>query len=171
MTRPRLATVWLAGCSGCHMSLLNLHGGLLELLQECDLVYSPLADVKEYPDRVDIALVEGAVSNEENREMAWIIRRRTACVVSLGDCAVNGNVSALRNPMGRAATLGRVYGETAPEEAVPRLLPRTLPLHEVIGVDAFLPGCPPDPERIWWVLARLLRGQPADLPPEMVRFG
>ncbi|QEM69213.1 NADP oxidoreductase [Geobacter sp. FeAm09] len=171
MTRPRLATVWLSGCSGCHMSLLNLHGDLLELLGRCDLVYSPLADIKEYPRGVDIALVEGAVANEENREMAGIVRSRTACVVSLGDCAVNGNVSALRNPLGREGTLERVYGEAAPEHGVARLLPTALPLHQVIGVDLFLPGCPPAPERIRWVLTRLLEGRPVALPPEMLSFG
>lgn len=171
MTRPRLATVWLSGCSGCHMSLLNLHNNLLELLQQCDLVYSPLADVKEYPFHVDIALVEGAVANEDNREMAGIIRKRTACVVSMGDCAVNGNVSALRNPVGLAATLERVYTGSEPGEAVPQLLSRALPLHQVVGVDAFLPGCPPDPERIWHVLTRLIQGRPVDLPPGMISFG
>ncbi|KAB0672248.1 NADP oxidoreductase [Oryzomonas sagensis] len=171
MTRPRLATVWLSGCSGCHMSLLNLHGDLLGVLEQCDLVYSPLADIKEYPHGVDIVLVEGAVANEDNREMAGIIRERSACVVSLGDCAVNGNVSALRNPSGLAATLGRVYGEAAPEHGVAHLLPRAVPLHQVIGVDAFLPGCPPAPERIRRLLTCLLRGQPAELPPEMISFG
>lgn len=171
MTRPRLATVWLSGCSGCHMSLFNLHGDLLGMLEQCDLVYSPLIDIKEYPHGVDIVLVEGAVANEENREMAEIIRKRTACVVSLGDCAVSGNVSALRNPIGRAATLGRVYGEAVPEHDVTHLLPRTVPLHQVIGVDAFLPGCPPAPERIRRLLTCLLHGQPVELPAELLTFG
>jgi NAD-reducing hydrogenase small subunit len=144
----RLATVWLSGCSGCHMSLLNMHQGLLEILAQCDLVYSPLMDSKEYPYGVDIALVEGAVANEDNQEMAWIIRQRTGVVISLGDCAVNGNVSALRNPAGLAATVERSYGKTAFEPELNRLEARVLPLHQVIRVDAFLPGCPPDPALI-----------------------
>ncbi len=164
--RPiRLATAWLSGCSGCHMSLLNLHHHLLELLLKCELVYSPLADIKEYPAGVDIALVEGAVGNADNREMAALIRERTVWVVSLGDCAVNGNVSGLRNPIGREAALAAAYpAENGSHQRfgsdVPLLLPRVLPLHQVIRVDAFIPGCPPLPEDISRMLASFFK-QPA----------
>ena len=140
----RLATVWLAGCSGCHMNLLNLHHDLLEILEQCQLVYSPLMDVKEYPEAVDIALVEGAVANADNREMARMVRERTRIVISLGDCAVNGNVSALRNPAGLAATLERSYGDSFRGAGLTRLEQRVMPLHQVIAVDAYIPGCPPD---------------------------
>ena len=143
--RPiRLATVWLSGCSGCHMSLFNLHQGLLDILEQCELVYSPLVDIKEYPAAVDVVLVEGAVANEENLRMAHLLRERTGVVISLGDCAVNGNVSALRNPAGLDATVGMTYGETGWMPELTRLEKRVLPLHQVIRVDAFLPGCPPD---------------------------
>ena len=159
--RIRLATAWLSGCSGCHMSLLNLHEGLLELFEQCDLVYSPLADIKEFPEGVDICLVEGAVGNGDNRELAMVIRERTAFVVSLGDCAVNGNVAALRNPHGLAAMLDCVYPRIAclatdftPD--VPALQEIVLPLHQVITVDAFIPGCPPTPEAIKLALDRLV---------------
>jgi len=148
MKPVRLATVWLSGCSGCHMSLLNMHLELLEILARCDLVYSPLMDSKEYPQGVDIALVEGAVANGDNREMARIIRQRTGVVISLGDCAVNGNVSALRNPGGLAMALERSYRETCWEPELNRLEARVLPLHQVIRVDAFIPGCPPAPSLI-----------------------
>ena len=148
MKAIRLATVWLSGCSGCHMSLLNMHQDLLEILAQCELVYSPLMDIKEYPSAVDIALVEGAVANEDNREMALIIRQRTGTVISLGDCAVNGNVSALRNPGGLAAALERSYGEMNWKPELNRLETRVLPLHQCIRVDAFIPGCPPDPALI-----------------------
>jgi NAD-reducing hydrogenase small subunit len=130
------------------MSLLNMHQELLEILAQCKLVYSPLMDCKEYPQGVDIALVEGAVANKDNREMARIIRQRTGTVISLGDCAVNGNVSALRNPAGLAATLNRSYGETGWKPELNRLEAHVQPLHQVIRVDAFLPGCPPDPALI-----------------------
>jgi NAD-reducing hydrogenase small subunit len=148
MRSIRLATVWLSGCSGCHMSLLNMHQGLLEVLSQCDVVYSPLMDIMEYPHEVDIALVEGAVGNENNREMARTVRQRSGIVISLGDCAVNGNVSALRNPGGLAATLERSYGETAWKPGLARLETRVLPLHQVVRVDGFIPGCPPDPALI-----------------------
>lgn len=160
MTAVRLATVWLSGCSGCHMSLLNLHGRLLELLQNCRLVYSPLADVKEYPEGVNIALVEGAVGNEENLAMARLIRERTKVVASLGDCAVNANVAGLRNPPGLETALKMAYGPSrssgdAWSKDVPRLLPSVLPLHQVIRVDAFIPGCPPLPEETGQAVQRL----------------
>lgn len=148
MKSIRLATAWLSGCSGCHMSLLNMHQDLLEMLALCDLVYSPLMDIKEYPHGVDIALVEGAVGTDDNREMARIIRQRTGTVISLGDCAVNGNVSALRNPGGLAATLEKSYGKVGWKTDLNRLETRVLPLHHVIQVDGFIPGCPPDPALI-----------------------
>jgi NAD-reducing hydrogenase small subunit len=153
----RLATVWLSGCSGCHMSLLNMHQELLEILAQCELVYSPLLDIKEYPHSVDIALIEGAVANADNREMALAIRQRTGIVISLGDCAVNGNVSALRNPGGLAATLERSYGESDWKPELNRLEARVLPLHQVIRVDNFIPGCPPDPELIRQELVQRLK--------------
>lgn len=156
MKTIRLATVWLSGCSGCHMSLLNMHLELLEVLARCDLVYSPLMDVKEYPRGVDMALVEGAVANGDNRELARIMRQRTGVVISLGDCAVNGNVSALRNPGGLSAALERSYGETCWEPELNRLEATVLPLHQVIRVDAFIPGCPPDPALIRHEIARRL---------------
>jgi len=155
--RIRLATTWLSGCSGCHMGLLNLHDELLELFERCDLVYSPLADIKQYPHGVDICLVEGAVGNGDNRELALAIRERTAWVVSLGDCAVNGNVAALRNPHGMAETVGCSYshsGNFTPD--VPALGEVVLPLHQVIMVDAFISGCPPAPEAIALAIQRLI---------------
>ena len=157
MRRIRLATAWLSGCSGCHMSLLNLHGGLLELFESCDLVFSPLADIKEYPHEVDIVLVEGAVANDENREMAKLIRRRTAIVASLGDCAVNGNITALRNPHGTQQALDLVYPGPVWTGDVPRLSATVLPLHQVIRVDRFIPGCPPLPEHIRQAVVELIK--------------
>src|SRR5579885_2498363 len=98
MTRPRLATVWLDGCSGCHMSFLDLDERLIELAQKADLVYSPLVDAKEFPPDVDVTLVEGAVSSEEDFHKIKIVRERTKTLVSLGDCAITANVPAMRNP-------------------------------------------------------------------------
>src|SRR5512135_1741787 len=95
--KPRVATVWLGGCSGCHMSFLDLDERLIELADRMQLVFSPLADVKAYPANVDVVLVEGAVSTEEHLHVARLVRKRSRFVVSFGDCATTGNVTALRN--------------------------------------------------------------------------
>lgn len=171
--RIRLATAWLGGCSGCHMSLLDLDEALFDVAARADVVYSPLADVKEFPADVDVVLVEGAVANEENLEMAQRIRDRSRIVVSFGDCAVNGNVTSLRNPLGDPqALLHRVYAErpsrdgAVPDRIVPRLLPTVMPLHQVIHVDVFLPGCPPSAAEIARALTRIIDTAGPGLPPE-----
>jgi NAD-reducing hydrogenase small subunit len=164
--RPRLATLWLDGCSGCHMSLLDLDERLLTIVQQFELVYSPLLDTKEYPAGVDVALVEGAVSTTADLRRIHEVRERTRIVVSFGDCAVTGNVPALRNQIGIEAALA-VYA-APPAREVPTLLP-VLPVHQVVSIDHFLPGCPPSADAIFEVLMALLEGRaPA---PTGVRFG
>ena len=118
MGRLKFATVWLGGCSGCHMSFLDLDEWLIDLAQRIDVVYSPVADIKEYPENVDLVLVEGAVANEENLHMIQKVRARTKTLIALGDCAITGNVTALRNPLGVALEVLRpVYGDNYPERA------------------------------------------------------
>jgi NAD-reducing hydrogenase small subunit len=176
MSRPTLATVWLDGCSGCHMSFLDLDERLVDLVGRADLVFSPLVDRKEYPEHVDICLVEGAVSSEDDLARIQVIRARTATVVSFGDCAVTTNVPGMRNPIGVEPLLQRAYVDNVtlhpgvPGDVVPRLLPVARPVHEVVPVDVFLPGCPPSPDAIWHLLDDLLAGRPPSLhePP---RFG
>lgn len=170
--RPRIATVWLGGCAGCHMSFLDLDERLIDLARQVDLVYSPILDIKEYPEDVDVALVEGAVANEDHLEQIRRIRERTRVLVAFGDCAVTGNVTALRNPLGRAGpALVRAYVEKAdvhPEipsmpGILPVLLDRVLPIQEAVPVDVFLPGCPPSPDLIAFVLGELIAGRTPDL--------
>ncbi|MFQ6537917.1 MULTISPECIES: oxidoreductase [Aphanothece] len=185
--RLRFATVWLAGCSGCHMSFLDLDEWLFELAAHVDVVFSPVAsDVKEFPEGVDVCLVEGAVANADNLALALQLRQRTRLVVSFGDCAVSGNVPALRNLWSgvdggsRQSVLDRGYLELADTGAqhphapgiVPELLERVRPLHEVIPVDLYLPGCPPSAERIRAAIEPLLRGEtPAMEGTAMLKFG
>ena len=185
--RLRFATVWLAGCSGCHMSFLDLDEWLFELAQHVDVVFSPVAsDVKEYPEGVDVCLVEGAVANADNLALALQLRQRTRLVVSFGDCAVTANVPGLRNLWAqvdggsRQSVLDRGYLELADTGAqhphapgiLPELLERVLPLHEVIPVDLYLPGCPPSADRIRAAIEPLLRGAlPAMEGPAMLQFG
>ncbi|MGA7887106.1 MAG: hypothetical protein WCA44_15295 [Acidobacteriaceae bacterium] len=159
--KKTLATVWLDGCSGCHMSLLDLDERLIELSSQFTLVYSPLVDRKTFPERVDVTLVEGAVASEDDLKKIRKIREHTRVLVSLGDCALTGNVSAMRNRYGPGPVLLRVYqnGQTAPTTGVPALLDRVRPVHEVVPVDVFVPGCPPSADTIYQVLTELLAGR------------
>jgi NAD-reducing hydrogenase small subunit len=176
MSRPRIATTWLDGCSGCHMSLLDTDERLLDIIARADIVYSPLVDTKEFPDFVDVTLVEGAVGSEEDLEKIRHIRQHTRILVAFGDCAVNGNVAAMRNQHGSAAVLRRVYIENAdvqqqvPSGAVPALLERVRPVHEVVPVDLHLPGCPPSADLIHHVLVELCEGRMPELAGRF-RFG
>lgn len=169
MERVKLATAWLGGCSGCHMSFLDLDEWIVEFCGRVEVVYGPLVDVKEYPAGVDVALIEGAVCTDEHVELVHTIRDRTKTVVALGDCAVTTNVVGMRNPLGGPeVALRRAYLELADDHAqipqdpgvLPRLLPRVEPLHAVIRVDCFVPGCPPCAERIRAFLEALLGGGP-----------
>jgi NAD-reducing hydrogenase small subunit len=180
MERLKLATTWLGGCSGCHMSFLDLDEFLLDLADKADVVYSPVVDAKEFPDGVDVTLIEGAVAEDEHLELVKKIRARSKVVVSFGDCAVTGNVTSLRNPLGGAdVVLRRSYLELAtinpqvPSEAhvVPRLLDRVVPVHYVIPVDYYLPGCPPPADRIRAVLEAVLAGKQPHLDVPERRFG
>lgn len=181
MNKIRFATVWLAGCSGCHMSFLDLDEWLIDLAQHVDVVFSPVgSDIKEYPDDVDVCLVEGGIANEENLEMAHQVRQRTKVVISFGDCAVTANVPGMRNMQGADGVLERSYleladiGKQLPHEPgiVPELLDRVVPLHEVIPVDIFMPGCPPPAERIKATIEPLLKGEhPKMQGREMIKFG
>jgi NAD-reducing hydrogenase small subunit len=174
--KVRLATVWLDGCSGCHMSLLDMDERLLEFAETIALVYSPLADAKEFPPGVDVTLVEGAVSSEEDEKKLRLIRARTKILVSLGDCAVTANVPSMRNPFGVDAVLQRAYIENAalqaqiPRQELPLLLPRALPLHNFVEVDVFMPGCPPSPDTIHFALSELIAGRLPDFGAR-VHFG
>jgi NAD-reducing hydrogenase small subunit len=160
------------------MSFLDLDERLIDLLDRVDLVYSPIADVKEFPKVVDVTLVEGAVANVDHVELAREIRAASRLVVSFGDCAVTGNVTSLRNHLPVDDLLTKVYKEgpgSVPagdkDGIMPELLDKVLPLHQVIHVDAFIPGCPPDPERIWAAVSALIHAEPVVLGPQMRRFG
>lgn len=176
MSKARLATVWLDGCSGCHMSFLDMDERILELGQVAELVYSPLVDAKAFPESVDVTLVEGSVSSDEDLEKIRRVRARTKVLVALGDCAVTGNVPAMRNPFGVDTVLGCGYREHSeppgepPDQMVPRLLARVRPIHEAVHVDLTVPGCPPSADVIHHVVTELLAGRQPDLS-ELTRFG
>jgi len=162
------------------MSFLDMDEWLLELVSLADLVYSPFQDVKHFPESVDVTLIEGAVANEEHLHQVERVRSRSRVVVSFGDCAVTGNVTAMRNPLGKAEpVLRRSYIELAtlnpyiPDEKgiVPKLLDRVYPVHELVKVDYYIPGCPPPAERIRRVLEDLLAGREPKLEGRELKFG
>jgi NAD-reducing hydrogenase small subunit len=181
--KVRLATVWFGGCSGCHMSFLDLDEFLIELADKVELVYSPVVDMKEYPGNVDVCLIEGAICNEDNLELLHKIRERTRVLVAFGDCAVTGNVPAIRNQLGLGNAenvLQRAYIENAQfnqrvpsagDGIVPALLERVIPVHEAVYVEHYLPGCPPPADRIKALVGQMLSGVEPKLEGTQMKFG
>jgi NAD-reducing hydrogenase small subunit len=176
--KVRVSTVWLSGCAGCHMSLLDIDEALIDLVGRIDLRNSPLTDLKVFPDDgVDVTLIEGAVANEEHLAIVKTAREKSKIVISLGDCAVTGNVPALRNGIDPDRLIERIYGpETTtngalPYDVVPHLLERVRPVHEVISVDYFLHGCPPPAGVIAKAVLALLDGKAPELAGNDLKFG
>lgn len=177
--KVKVATVWLDGCSGCHMSFLDIDERLITLAGLVDVVYSPLVDRKDFPEQVDVTIVEGAVSTDEDMEKMIKIRKRTKLLIALGDCAVTGNVPAMRNGFGSQPCFDRAYVENAtvrlegnkpPSASLPVLLERVRPIHEVVKIDVHIPGCPPPADAIYHVLTELLAGRTPDIAA-VTRFG
>lgn len=165
MKKVKVATVWLDGCSGCHMSLLDMDAAIIPLARRIDIVYGPLVDAQEFPENVDVTIVEGAISSQEDLNKIQEIRQRTRTLISLGDCAITGNVPGMRNSVPVGKLLQAVYVEgsqenrVVPTERVPTLLKQARPLREFVKVDLSLPGCPPPAKTILSVLTDLLDGK------------
>lgn len=178
MDKVRVATVWLSGCAGCHMSILDVDEALIDLTERIEFANSPLTDLKVFPDDgVDVTLIEGAVANEEHLEIVKTARKRSKIIISLGDCAVTANVPALRNGIDPDELIAEIYGPEAttngklPYDVVPKLLDRVRPVHEVIPVDFFLHGCPPPAGVIAKAIFALLDGETPELVGEDLKFG
>lgn len=169
--KVKVATTWLQSCSGCHISLLDLHEELLDILGLIQLDYSPLVDVKEIP-RVDVGIVEGSVANEENEAVLKKMREQSKTLVALGTCACMGGIPGFRNLFHRMDVLKRSYIETESTddgrlpraEEVPKLLQAVKPLNQLVEVDYELPGCPPLPQAIKSLLVALVKGEEFSLP-------
>jgi NAD-reducing hydrogenase small subunit len=179
MAKPKLATCSLAGCFGCHMSLLDIDERLLELVDLVDLDKSPLDDKKEFDGPVDIGLVEGGCSSEHNVHVLREFRKHCKILVAIGACAITGGIPAMRNLVGLRECLEEAYlnGPTVAEGAVipndidlPLLLDRVYPAHEVVKIDYVLPGCPPSADAIWEGLKCLLAGKEPALPYQLLKF-
>ena len=176
MDKVKIGTCWLDGCSGCHMSLLDVDESIVTILRKADIVYGPLVDAQEWPEGTDVAIIEGAVSSQDDRELVQTARARSKYLIALGDCAVNGNVPSMRNGIAVRKLLERVYVEGAdvsagiPTDGVPPLLRQAEPLRQTVKVDLHVPGCPPRPNAILMVLSELLEGREPDLGSKL-RFG
>jgi NAD-reducing hydrogenase small subunit len=172
-----VATIWLDGCSGCHMSFLDMDERLIALSEHINVVFSPYVDTKEFPVGVDLTIVEGALSSDHDIKMIKTIRKNSKAVLALGDCAITGNVSTMKNLYGTKAIFETGYTQNAdtnkgviPDEVVPKLLDRVYPLHEIIKVDYFIPGCPTPADAIYEVLTALIEGKSVDAM-QYTRFG
>ncbi len=176
MSKVTVATYWLDGCSGCHMSFLDIDERILALAEKIDLVLSPLVDNKKFPEMVDLTIMEGAVATTEDVEKVKKIRKHSKIILALGDCAVTGNVPSMRNSFSLDEVYDRAYKENVtikaqrPTLGLPPLLPQARPIHEFIKVDVFVPGCPPPADAIYYVLTELLEGRTPN-PSLMTRFG
>jgi len=180
MNRKKIATVWLGGCSGCHMSLLDIDELILEVAKLADFVKSPIVDCKELPD-VDIALVEGSVTSDEHLNELLHIRKHAKALVALGDCAVMTNVTGMRNYIPLKEVFDAAYidalsndteGNVPGHPALLHLKDKVVPLQEVVDVDFVIPGCPPGADAIFYVLSEFLNDRIPDLnETKKLRYG
>jgi len=180
MAKPKIATTSLAGCFGCHMSLLDIDDRILKLIELVDFDKSPIDDFKEFTGRCLVGLVEGGCCNEENVRVLQEFRKNCDILISVGDCAIMGGVPALRNNVPLQECLDEAYrngpsvynptDKVPNAEDVPLLLDRVYPCHEVVKIDYFLPGCPPPADTLWEALVAILENKPVKLPYELIKY-
>ena len=173
----RVATGSLAGCFGCHMSLLDIDERILELVEVVEFDRSPITDIKVIGD-CDLGILEGGVANAENVEVLLEFRKHCKTLVAMGACAVNGGIPAVRNQFDLKECLEESYidgvGIDNPlipaDPEIPLLLNKVQPLHEVVKIDYFLPGCPPSGDTIWTFLTELIEGKPVSFPYTQIHY-
>ena len=180
MAKPRLATTSLCGCFGCHMSLLDIDDRILQLVDLAEFDRSPINDIKQIEGKVDIGLIEGGCCNEENVKVLQEFRRHCKVLISVGDCAINGGIPALRNMVPlkecyeeaflNGPTVVNPSGQIPDGEEIPLLLDKVYPCHEVVKIDFHLPGCPPSADTLWEALTALLGDKPLELDYELVKY-
>ena len=177
MGKVKIATSWLDSCAGCHMSLLDIDEAIIDIASAVEFTRSPITDIKEFPE-VTVGLIEGAISTTEQEEEAKELRRKCKILIVLGDCACFGGIPSMRNAFDKEEVLRRVYiesestndGKIPVSSEIPALLTKALPVSEVVKVDCFVPGCPPQSDAILYALTELLNGRIPVLPKEMMRF-
>jgi NAD-reducing hydrogenase small subunit len=180
MSKPVIATASLAGCFGCHMSILDIDDRILKLVELVEFNKSPIDDIKTFTKAVDVGLIEGGCCNSENVEVLRSFRKNCKVLISLGECAIMGGLPALRNGIPIEECLEEAYLNSPTvdpsdrlvpnDEELPIILDRVYPLHEIVKIDYFLPGCPPSAELIWKALVALVEGKPLELTYDLVKF-
>jgi NAD-reducing hydrogenase small subunit len=180
MSKPKVATASLAGCFGCHMSLLDIDDRILQLIELIDFDKSPIDDIKEFSDHCLVGLIEGGCANEENVRVLQDFRKNCDILISVGDCAIMGGLPALRNTVPLRECLEEAYingpsvynpsGKIPNDKEIPLLLNQVHPCHEVVKMDYHLPGCPPSADTLWQALTALLGGTPIEMPYELVKY-
>jgi len=180
MSKPCIATTSLAGCFGCHMSLLDIDDRILKLIELVDFNKSPINDIKKFTKRCAVGLIEGGCCNQENVHVLQDFRRNCDVLVSVGDCAVMGGIPALRNNIPLKECMHEAYiggptvynpsGQIPNDPELPLLLNKVYPCHEVVKIDYHLPGCPPPADAIWEAALALLTGKPLDLRYELIKY-
>ena len=179
MSKPKVASDWLCGCAGCHMSLLDIDERILQLVELVDLRATPITDLKE-PDEdgVTVGILEGGINNTYNEEVAKRMRERCKILVALGDCAVFGGVPAMRNFVGCEAALQRAYVDAESNDSEGKIpsspelaqMTHVRAVHEVVPVDLYIPGCPPDADVIFYALTELAQGRIPDIKDEKLHW-
>ena len=180
MAKPKVATASLAGCFGCHMSLLDIDDRILKLIELVEFDKSPVDDIKEFTGRCLVGLIEGGCANEENVRVLKEFRKHCDILISVGECAIMGDVPAMRNTIPLKECLEEAYlksptvynpaGRIPNDPELPLLLDRVYPCHEVVKIDYFLPGCPPSADTLWQALVALLNNKPVELPYELIKY-
>jgi len=180
MSKPVIATASLAGCFGCHMSLLDIDERILRLIDLVEFNKSPIDDIKKFSKPCDIGLIEGGCGNSENVEVLRDFRKNCGILISLGECAIMGGLPAMRNGIPLKECLEEAYLNTPTieeghkiipnDEELPVILDKVYPCHEIVKIDYFLPGCPPSGDAIWAALTALLEGKEPALPYDLLKF-
>ena len=176
-TKLRVATTSLAGCFGCHMSILDIDERLFDLLELVEFDRSPITDIKVV-GKCDIGIIEGGLCNAENVHVLQEFRRQCRVLVALGACAISGGLPAQRNRLNLQWILeevyhtsaGHAYGLIPNDPELPLPLAKVRPLHEVVKIDFFVPGCPPSADAIWKVLNDLLAGREPVLGHGLIQY-
>lgn len=181
----RIATTSLAGCFGCHMSLLDIDERILELHKLVVFDRSPLTDFKKFTQRCDIGLIEGACCNEENVHVLQDFRRNCDLLIAVGQCAIMGGLPVMRNaimksddPLKDCLDEAYIDGRNIRnnlhhipnDPALPLILDKVYTCSEVVKIDYHIPGCPPSGDMLWEALTALLTGQPENIPTLLIRY-